>query len=142
MPFVKIAEILKIAEVTVRRKVNKLIEDGIIKMTAICDPHAIGFDAPAFVGLDVERRQLTSVAKKITQMPEVQFAAITTGPYDITIQVVSLSNRKLYAFIMELGNIEGVKDTETHLILEIYKQTWDLEAITKKNDTLDEELGG
>ena len=127
MPYVKIAQELGVTEGTIRRKVQSLLDEAIITITAICNPFMIGFDAPAIMGMDVERSKIKEVAEKLVKMPEVQFLAVTTGPYDIIIQVVTLSNSELYDFIInKLSNLEGLKDTHTFLIMNIYKQTWNL----------------
>lgn len=127
MPYVKIAQELGVTEGTIRRKVQSLLDEEIITITAICNPFMIGFDAPAIMGMDVERSKIKEVAEKLVKMPEVQFLAVTTGPYDIIIQVVTLSNSELYDFIInKLSNLEGLKDTHTFLIMNIYKQTWNL----------------
>jgi Lrp/AsnC family transcriptional regulator for asnA, asnC and gidA len=64
-PFVKMAKLLGVTEGTIRRKVNRLVKEGIIKTTAIFDPYTIGFDAPAFVGiLDVGYLQAKLESRK------------------------------------------------------------------------------
>lgn len=133
MSFVKMAEILGVAEGTVRRKVSSLIEDGTIRVSALCNPYMVGFDAPAFVGINVERKTVESLARRLATMPEVQFVAITTGPYEIIIQVVSPSNEDLFNFLMDIGKLEGIINTHTFLMLNIYKQTWNLEGAARKN---------
>ena len=122
--FVKLAELVGVAEGTIRRKYKRLVKDGALKITAISNPYAIGFDAPAFIGINAERRLLETVAEKLSLMPEVQFVAVTTGTYEIIIQVISLSNKNLYDLIMKIGGIEGIQNTHTFLMLNIYKHSW------------------
>ena len=88
IPFVKLSEMIGITEGTIRRKYKKMVANGVLKVTAISNPHAIGFDAPAFIGINVDHHHLESVVKKLTKMPEVQFVAVTTGPHEIIAQVI------------------------------------------------------
>jgi len=124
MSFVKLASLMGVTEGTIRRKYKKLVKDGALKITAISNPYATGFDAPAFIGINVERRLLENVAEKLAQMPEVQFVAVTTGTYEIIIQVISCSNKNLYDLIMKIGGLEGIQNTHTFLMLNIYKHSW------------------
>ena len=124
IPFVKLSEVLGVTEGTIRRKYKRLVANGVLKVTAICNPHAIGFDAPAYIGIDVKRRQLENVVKKLVKMPEVQFVAVTTGPYEIITQVIALSNKDLFEIIMKIGAFKGVQNTHTFLMLNIYKHSW------------------
>lgn len=135
-PFVKMAKLLGVTEGTIRRKVNRLVKEGIIKATAICDPYTIGFDAPAFVGINAVQKKTKNLAKKIAEMPEVQFVALTTGPYEIITQVVAKSNKHLFDIILRLGDLDGIKGTNTFLMLSIYKQSWNLRSILQQDDMI------
>jgi Lrp/AsnC family transcriptional regulator for asnA, asnC and gidA len=50
----------------------------------------------------------------------------STGRVDLIIEVVIRTNQDLADFLMnELAQIEGITDSETNLIVRIYKQSWD-----------------
>ena len=131
MSFVRMAEIIGVTEGTVRRKVNKLIEDGIIKPTLTVNPYAIEYNAPALIGVRAEQRKSVKLAEKISKMQEVTFVALTTGPYEIMIQIATQTNKDLTDFLLRLSDFEGIKGTNTFLILRIYKQTWHIKETGK-----------
>ncbi len=133
-PFVKMAKLLEVTEGTIRRKFNRLTKHGILKTTAICDPYALGFDAPAFVGIRTIQKKADSLAKKIAQMPEVQFVAMTTGDFEIMTHVVAKSNKLLFKILMKISDLDGVKGTNTFLMLGIYKQRWNLGNILEQDE--------
>ena len=133
-PFVKMAKSLGVTEGTIRRKFNRLTKQGIIKTTAICDPYALGFDAPAFVGVRAVQKKADSLAKKIAEMPEVQFVAMTTGDFEIMTHVVAKSNKLLFNILIKISNLDGVKGTNTFLMLGIYKQRWNLGNLLKQDE--------
>jgi len=134
IPFVKLSEFLGVTEGTIRRKFKRLVENGVLKVTAISNPHAMGFDAPAFIGINVERRQLENVVKKLVKMAEVQFVAVTTGPYEIITQVITLSNKNLFEILMKIGSFKGVQNTHTSLMLNIYKHSWNFGTILQTKE--------
>ena len=135
IPFVKLSEILGVTEGTVRRKFKRLVGNGLLKVTAISNPQAIGFDAPAFIGINVDHRHLESVVKKLVKMPEVQFVAVTTGPFEIITQVIAISNKNLFEIIMKIGAFKGVQNTNTSLMLNIYKHSWKFGTMPQTKET-------
>jgi len=131
MPFVKMAELLGVSEGTIRRKVSSLVDNGTLAITAVCNPGALGYDAPAIVGISADQKKCEEVAKQIAQMPEVQFVVITTGPYEIMIEVHAESNEDLFDMLLRIADLDGVKATQTFLILRTYKLSGNVE-ITRK----------
>ena len=50
----------------------------------------------------------------------------STGRVDLIVEVVTRTNQDLATFLMtELAEIDGITDSETNLIVRIYKQSWD-----------------
>jgi len=133
-PFVKMAKLLGVTEGTIRRKFNRLTKQGIVKPTATCDPYSVGFDAPAFVGVKAVQKKAKSLAKKIAQMPEVQFVALTTGNFEIMTHVVAKTNKLLFEILVKLSELDGVEATNTFLMLDIYKQKWNLGNILELDE--------
>lgn len=125
--FVDMAKEIGVTEGTVRRKYSRLVEDGILHVAAIADPFKVGFETPAFIGINVENRQIEAVMEQIARLPRVQYVAAATGQYDIIVQAFFESNQEMSHFIIEeLSQIEGVKNSNTSLLLKIHKQsfTW------------------
>jgi len=137
MPFVKMAELLGVSEGTIRRKMSSLIDSGTIAITAVCNPSALGFDAPALVGISADQKKCQEVAKHIAQIPEVQFVVITTGPYEIMIHVLTKSNEDLFNMLLRIAELDGVKATQTFLTLRTYKLSGSVE-ISRKQPPTDE----
>ena len=72
-----------IPESTVRRRTERLQEQGIVEFTMMADPTRLGFDLRAIIGLRVDVEVLDTIAETIRNMPEVTFAAFVTGSVDI-----------------------------------------------------------
>lgn len=126
MSHVDIANAIGVTEATVRRKLHRLIDDGIIKLAAVANPFAIGFTVPAIVGLKVEPAKVVEIAETLARMPVVRYVAITTGNYDIIVEGYFRGNEELSRFLLEdLRKVDGIVDTQTSLLLRLVKQSYD-----------------
>jgi Lrp/AsnC family transcriptional regulator for asnA, asnC and gidA len=113
-----------VSEVTARRRLRRLEGDGTIAIVAVVDPFLAGIDAPAMVRVKVERTELDRIANDIAQLPQVGYVAAATGFGHLIVEVMAESNQGLASFLFEeLGQIDGVLDTETTVILRVYKQS-------------------
>ena len=116
---------LGLSEGTARRRLNKLLEDKIIRVTAVSDPERLGYHTSAFIGLQVDPSRIEAVADELAAFPEAEHVSITTGSYDIFIWVNLPSSEALASFLHHrVGLIEGVRHTETFMSLETRKRTW------------------
>ena len=122
----ELARALGVTEVTARRKLKRLQADGIIRIVATVDPFDVGYETPVIIGLKVQRSLLDAVAERLSALPQVRYVGASTGRVDLIIEVVTRTNQDLADFLMtELAAIEGITDSETNLIVRIYKQSWD-----------------
>lgn len=116
---------LGLSEGTARRRLNKLLQDKIIRITAVPDPERLGYHTSAFIGLQVDPSRVESVADELAAFPEAEHVSITTGSYDIFIWVNLTSSEALASFLHHrVGLIKGVRHTETFVSLETRKRTW------------------
>ena len=73
MSFTKIAAELDVSEATVRRRVNKLTEDGILQIVAVVEPHQLGWHEAAMIGISAISSQITEVGEAVAKLPEVSY---------------------------------------------------------------------
>lgn len=122
----QLARALGVTEVTARRKLRRLLGDGIMRIVATVDPFDVGYETPVIIGLKVERGKLDAVAERLSRLPQVRYVGASTGRVDLIVEVVTRTNQDLATFLLsELAEIEGVTESETNLIVRIYKQSWD-----------------
>jgi Lrp/AsnC family transcriptional regulator for asnA, asnC and gidA len=120
-----LARALAVSDVTARRKLRRLLNDGIVQIVAAVDPFQVGFESPVIIGLKIDRSRIDEIATQLCEHPSIRFVAAATGKVDLIIEVVAASNHELAEFLLGyLANIEGIHDTDTSLVLRIYKQTW------------------
>jgi len=127
MSFVDMAREIGVTEGTIRRKFNRLMDEQILKIAAVANPFVIGFHTPAWIGLNVEADRLQRVVEQLSNLERVRYVATTTGIFDIIIEGYFSDNQDLYRFILEdLARIEGLTDTQTALLLHVYKNTFEV----------------
>jgi Lrp/AsnC family transcriptional regulator for asnA, asnC and gidA len=122
MSFTVIAEKLHVSIGTIRTRFNKLIEDGTINIIGRVNPDKVGFRSYAHIAVFVRPATLKeAVAQQILQYPEVSFLAMTSGDYDLEVDVMCRDNDHLVNFVNQLSNIEGVNQTKTTIYFKVYK---------------------
>jgi Lrp/AsnC family transcriptional regulator for asnA, asnC and gidA len=126
LPVAWLAKELSVTEVTARRKLRGLQARGIIRIVATVDPFDVGYETPVIIGLKVQRNRVDEVAERLSRLDQVRYVGASTGRVDLIIEVVTRTNQDLASFLMnELAAIDGITDSETNLIIRIYKQSWD-----------------
>ncbi|HET7036032.1 MAG TPA: Lrp/AsnC family transcriptional regulator, partial [Thermomicrobiaceae bacterium] len=79
----EIARRLEVPEATIRYRVRRLIESGILKITASVDPEHLGYALTAMISVQVEPERIGEASQEIAAMPEVMWTAITAGAHDV-----------------------------------------------------------
>jgi len=122
MSFTIIAKKLKVSIGTIRTRFNKLIEDGTINIIGRVDPEKVGFRSYAHIAVYVRPATLKEkVAQRIAKLSEVSFLAMTSGDYDLEVDVMCRDNDHLVNFVNELSAINGVYQTKTTIYFKVYK---------------------
>jgi Lrp/AsnC family transcriptional regulator for asnA, asnC and gidA len=122
MSFTVIAEKLNVSIGTIRTRFNKLIEEGTINIIGRVNPDKVGFRSYAHIAVYVRPATLKEkVAQKISKLPEVSFLAMTSGEYDLEVDVMCRDNEHLVQLVDQLSKIEGVHQTKTTIYFKVYK---------------------
>jgi Lrp/AsnC family transcriptional regulator for asnA, asnC and gidA len=119
-----IARTLEISEGTVRSRLKKLKDSGILTVRALINPDVLSNKQLVLVALTVaESRLLERKAEEISQLPNVLSVSITSGRYDLIAEVLVDSNKGLVRFLTEeLSGIEGISRSESFILLKNYKK--------------------
>jgi Lrp/AsnC family transcriptional regulator for asnA, asnC and gidA len=121
--FSAIAEELSITENTVRSRVNRLIDDGVLEITGLVDPNSLPTHKIVIMGVKLKTLDLGRKAKEFTRLKGVVNSSVVTGRYDLIVQVL-LNEEDGYTlldfFNKELVKISEIQDVETFLVYESY----------------------
>jgi len=120
--YMDLAKILHVAEGTVRNRLKRLLDQGIIKVTAVPDLEKFGYGFIGIVGIQTRLADLRSVAEQLAQYPNIGYLANVTGQYEF-IAIVLTRSAKEFASFMEsvIPAIPAISRTETFVTLNIYK---------------------
>jgi len=119
-PYTEIAEKLKVSEATVRKRIESLREDDVIKKFTIeIDPQSLGYETVTLLGLDVEPKYFLKAVEEIREIDEVLWVAKSTGDHMIMTEIWAEDGDHLSRIMAEkIGEIEGIKDLCPAIILE------------------------
>lgn len=120
----RIAKELHVSPRTVRARIERLRDSGIIKkFTITIDREKCGYPATADIVIQAEANRVHQIAERIAQFPEAHYVAVTTGSQDISIQVYGRSTDDIHRFVIEqLAPLPGVIRMNTFVLFKIVKQ--------------------
>jgi Lrp/AsnC family transcriptional regulator for asnA, asnC and gidA len=122
-PYTKIAKELGLSEGAIRKRVDNLEKNGIIKKyVAVVDPKKIGYNSIALLGVDVEPTKLLEVANEISKINEAKNVSISTGDHMIMAEIWARDGRRLSELLTRIGKIDGIKRLCPAIILEKVKE--------------------
>lgn len=123
-PNITLAKRLDISEGTVRQRVKRLKENGILKIKALINPEVLENRQLAYVLINLkETKELDNKAKDISSLDNVQHVIMLSGQYDLMVEVLVESNKGLVRFLTEtLTQVEGIANTQTFIALKTYNK--------------------
>jgi Lrp/AsnC family transcriptional regulator for asnA, asnC and gidA len=117
-----IAQDLGVAVSTVSARVTKLIEADVVTIVAHVNPHKVGLEAPAILNISIQPRYYDQVIETVLSYPEVTFASMTTGEYNLIVDVFCRNSAHLAELITRrLNTLAGVQDLRVTYHLQILK---------------------
>lgn len=131
-PFSRIAEQLNVSPGMIRQRVQRLNERGVLQVVAVTNPFKIGYNTMAMIGVKADGYRLQEIARQIAAFDEVIYLTICSAAYNLLVEVICLDNSHLLSFLTEkLYSVEGVRDSETFIYLDIVKEiyAWDVPPI-------------
>lgn len=120
--FKDISEETGIPASSVRYRVQRLEESGTLQIVGVADPLRIGFDRLAMIGLKCEMGKARDVCEALSKLPETSYVVLTTGPYDVMVEVVCRDVAHYTELLHDrLPKQAGIVGADTFFVLEAYK---------------------
>jgi Lrp/AsnC family transcriptional regulator for asnA, asnC and gidA len=114
-----------VSERAVRYRIERMIEEDVIRISAVVRPEAFGMLVKADVFLEVESDRIREVAQKMVEYENVTYVACSIGETDVSIQVVAKDTDEVYRFITEtIRKVPGVRRTTTSIVPVILKDVY------------------
>ncbi len=126
-PFSDIASELQVSEGTVRQRYQRLVSAGVLQVVGVADPFKVGFHSMAMIGIKVAidgGQSIDEVARLVAEFPEVSYVVMSTGDFDLLVEVIMENNEDFVDFLIaKLHKVGGIKETETFMLLRVYKMS-------------------
>lgn len=122
-PVIQLAREVGANEATVRRRIDKLVKQGIIeRFTVVLDYHKLGRVIKAFIGLRVQPAKLKEIVDHLSKHPDIQVLYRTSGDTDIFAEVIFEKMEDLSKFLEEELKLEGILGTIVTIVIGPYKR--------------------
>jgi Lrp/AsnC family transcriptional regulator for asnA, asnC and gidA len=106
-----------VSERAVRYRIERLVRAGVVKVTAIVNPQAVGYRVTGDVIIEVAPGMLQSVAEQLCSLDNVSYVAGSVGDGDLSAQVYARDTEDLLRFVDEvIGKVHGVSRTRTVMV--------------------------
>jgi Lrp/AsnC family transcriptional regulator for asnA, asnC and gidA len=124
----EIARRLDMGSATIHERVNALEEEGFIReYRAVLEPELLGIDHVAFVRVETEAGQFSTVAERLAEEPDVQEIHEITGDADLLLKVRVAEQSALTDLLSRIGGYDGVTATATDVALRSVKEEYRLD---------------
>ncbi|MFQ3324483.1 MAG: DNA-binding Lrp family transcriptional regulator [Pseudomonadales bacterium] len=121
MAYRTIASELDITEATVRTRVKRLEESNTIKVVAVTDIEAAGFDMLLAIGVELEGRAASEVGHDLAKLDEVYSVSVVIGSHDIEILALARDQTHMNELLTQLAAVKGVRKLLPSLAVDVLK---------------------
>ena len=119
--FKEIGLALGLSEATIRSKVGKMIQEGLVEIKALISTKDLGpgFQT-AFIGVRLRSPAIKTIAASLGELPGVISVAMVTGRYDLILTVMLTPDFGLIDFFNTLlvQHSDNIRSNETFLVYE------------------------
>jgi Lrp/AsnC family transcriptional regulator, leucine-responsive regulatory protein len=122
----QIAQSLKMAAATVSTRIRRLEELNVMRVVAVSDFSAVGYNVLLAIGVEVKGRGADDVAKDLANLKQVLAVHLVTGARDIEILVALKGFDELKDFLLnEIGKVRGIHRLTPAVAVDIIKYNFD-----------------
>jgi len=122
----KIARTLKISPATVGARIRRLENVNAMRVVAVTDFAALGYQVLLAVGIEVQGRAAEEVAQELAALEEVFAVHLVTGARDIEILVALHDLDELKVFLLQdVAKIRGIRALSAGIAADVIKYDFD-----------------
>lgn len=118
-------QIGNISERAVRYRIERMIENNVIRISAVVNPKAVGLSVVADVWLECDADSIIEVARRMAELENISYVACAIGETDVSVQIVARDTTEAYRFVTEvIGKVPGVRKTTTSIVPLVLKDVY------------------
>jgi DNA-binding Lrp family transcriptional regulator len=123
----KLAKTIGVNVVTVAKRINKMINDGLITIKAVPNSIRLGYKIKAIIVLTVDWNCINNIIARLKESPNILLMVTTIGRFDILMIADFPEWDKLNTFIKEeVAQCPGVKHIDVLFVTELKKMYRDI----------------
>ena len=128
VPNTEIGRSLEVTETTIRNRVSRLLDEGLIEIVAVVDPKATEATISTFLLLTVSPPGVHEVAEQIKARAEVRYLSLVLGRGQIIVEAFFRDHAHLLSFQTDfVGAMPTVTEVETWLVVHVHKLSYEWE---------------
>lgn len=124
MSYSQLSREVGLSDAACRQRVRRLLDTGVIDVVAVSDPIKLGLGHGSLLGIKV-LGDVRKVANNIGMLDDAVYVVITTGRFDLIVEIVTHNNDSFVDVTNTIRMMDGVSHVESMPYLAITKQTYD-----------------
>lgn len=131
----QIANSLGLTAATVSARIRRMEEADKLRVVAVSDFSAHGYNVLMEVAIEVDGRPASEVATELAEFPEVFAAHLVTGRYDIDMLVVLRDIGDLLHLLLDkFSKVRGIRSMVPAIAVDVIKYKFDVAPIDARED--------
>lgn len=127
----ELARRLRISAATVSARIRRLEQSKAMKVVAVTDFAALGYNFLLAVGIQVQGRPAGEVARDLAKLKHVFAAHLVTGARDIEVLLALHDYEELHSLLLdEIAKIKGIRTIECGIAVDVVKFNFDVAPIS------------
>lgn len=129
MPNARIARATGVSVPTVRKRIERMVESGVVQIVGLLEPAATGYPISVMVGVNVAAGELREVGRAFAALARVCWVGYCTGRYNLLVEAVFRGSDELLEFLSgPLAPGGSIIATEVFTILgnEKFNYMWEI----------------
>ena len=130
----QIADSLGLTATTVSSRIRRMEDSQQLRVVAVSDFAAHGFNFLMRVTIEVDGRPASEVARELAAFPEVFATHIVTGRYDIDLLVALHDLDDLSSLLLDkISQVAGIRSMAPSIVVDIIKYQFDVAPIEARS---------
>lgn len=131
----QIANTLGLTAATVSARIRRMEEADKLRVVAVSDFSAHGYNVLMEVAIEVDGRPASEVVAELAEFPEVFAAHLVTGRYDIDMLVVLRDIGDLPGLLLDkFSKVKGIRSLVPAIAVDVIKYKFDVAPIEARED--------
>lgn len=114
---------------TIRNRIQRLIENKVLRIVGVTNPMMLGFDVHVIIGVDVEYEHMVSAAEGFAAINSVRYVAYASGQHNLVVMAFFQNMEQYFYFLTEqVSRLKGILSLNVTFVGKEIKRNYDYVA--------------